>query len=1437
MTNVSRSSVIFFLVALMMLQPLTSIDYDLEASQGPSFSSTGSESIQVSLNRTHLLTNESINALISASSLSSTSSYSIDWKICIGNSTTDYCSMARFVDPNGSSMLAQGNITIPSGLTTFMTNLPFMTNISNSWSYGSNHYQTNRTYSFLAVLKIVNVTLDFDRQSFNKVGNKGSQTLYGLNMDSYYLKNQQIEFDFSDMWIGYLIQGTSLRADLDLLDRDSNQMTHLSNYSHTSYHPNTYTSTQMFEVNSWRFNTTSINISVPGNYSACWSTTNQNLNPEFMVSQFCHDFEVMNATSTGLEDISVSLNRTHLLTNQSILANLSVNNLDPSNSHTYVIDWKICIGNSTTDYCSMARFVDPNGSSMLAQGNITIPSGLTTFMTNLPFMTNISNSWSYGSNHYQTNRTYSFLAVLKIVNVTLDFDRQSFNKVGNKGSQTLYGLNMDSYYLKNQQIEFDFSDMWIGYLIQGTSLRADLDLLDRDSNQMTHLSNYSHTSYHPNTYTSTQMFEVNSWRFNTTSINISVPGNYSACWSTTNQNLNPEFMVSQFCHDFEVMNATSTGLEDISVSLNRTHLLTNQSILANLSVNNLDPSNSHTYVIDWKICIGNSTTDYCSMARFVDPNGSSMLAQGNITIPSGLTTFMTNLPFMTNISNSWSYGSNHYQTNRTYSFLAVLKIVNVTLDFDRQSFNKVGNKGSQTLYGLNMDSYYLKNQQIEFDFSDMWIGYLIQGTSLRADLDLLDRDSNQMTHLSNYSHTSYHPNTYTSTQMFEVNSWRFNTTSINISVPGNYSACWSTTNQNLNPEFMVSQFCHDFEVMDDGITDNSTMSIAAGDGYANFSFAQQDLNEWYTVYWNLTNASNAVVDSGNFGYISNAANYFRNVTTISGLPMGAYCLEASLYVGNQGNYLQNSTEDCYSLVLDDADGDGVGDGADQCPNTPAGESVNAVGCSNSQLDDDSDGVTNDVDQCPNTPVGESVNAVGCLDSQLDDDNDGVNNDADQCPNTPVGESVDAVGCSESQLDDDGDGITNDIDLCPNTYAGDPVDADGCSQYQLDDDGDGVNNAVDQCLGTPPGVPVMAQGCPNSDYDADQDGVVDSDDLCGETPAGSTVDANGCTPDQLIDTDGDGVKDQFDQCPDTVAGETVDAQGCSDDQQDDDNDGIPNGEDNCANTDAGANPDANGCSEEQRDDDGDGYNNGVDDCPQSPSGASVDTNGCAESELDDDNDLITNDIDDCANTPAGETVDAVGCSQSQIDDDGDGVSNANDQCPNTPAGTVVDAKGCPTPDTLPKPTSPKCDIYYSLESQGVKLNGDAAIPSVSGFGGVIAIPPGSYYVIASCSDPDGDIVNATILTPIAEQSGAGKQFTVGALIQVPEGMNETMPIMIAWNDGKEFYQASFIIKLGEIPEDIDTSNGEGISGFTAMTMMTSFLIAGWIQGRRRLENQS
>ncbi|MBC3758153.1 thrombospondin type 3 repeat-containing protein [Hyunsoonleella sp. SJ7] len=65
---------------------------------------------------------------------------------------------------------------------------------------------------------------------------------------------------------------------------------------------------------------------------------------------------------------------------------------------------------------------------------------------------------------------------------------------------------------------------------------------------------------------------------------------------------------------------------------------------------------------------------------------------------------------------------------------------------------------------------------------------------------------------------------------------------------------------------------------------------------------------------------------------------------------------------------------------------------------------------NPNADDDGDGVLNFLDVCSNTPNGESVDAKGCSDSQLDDDNDGVMNDKDQCPNTGENIKVNAVGC-------------------------------------------------------------------------------------------------------------------------------------------------------------------------------------------------------------------------------------------------------------------------------------------------------------------------------------------------------------------------------------------------------------------------------------------
>ncbi|WP_338357839.1 T9SS type A sorting domain-containing protein [Yeosuana marina] len=95
------------------------------------------------------------------------------------------------------------------------------------------------------------------------------------------------------------------------------------------------------------------------------------------------------------------------------------------------------------------------------------------------------------------------------------------------------------------------------------------------------------------------------------------------------------------------------------------------------------------------------------------------------------------------------------------------------------------------------------------------------------------------------------------------------------------------------------------------------------------------------------------------------------------------------------------------------------------------------------VDADGDGLSDALDLCPETPDGESIDLNGCSESQLDDDNDGVTNNLDQCANTPFGETVDSNGCSENQKDDDGDGIMNNLDECSNTVLTDLVNSKGC----------------------------------------------------------------------------------------------------------------------------------------------------------------------------------------------------------------------------------------------------------------------------------------------------------------------------------------------------------------------------------------------------------
>jgi len=90
------------------------------------------------------------------------------------------------------------------------------------------------------------------------------------------------------------------------------------------------------------------------------------------------------------------------------------------------------------------------------------------------------------------------------------------------------------------------------------------------------------------------------------------------------------------------------------------------------------------------------------------------------------------------------------------------------------------------------------------------------------------------------------------------------------------------------------------------------------------------------------------------------------------------------------------------FVIRDADGDGVGDAIDDCPNDPDKAAPGACGCGNAETDTDGDGAADCIDPCP-------------LDAANDSDGDGVCDGLDVCPG------------GDDTVDDDGNGTPDCLD--------------------------------------------------------------------------------------------------------------------------------------------------------------------------------------------------------------------------------------------------------------------------------------------------------------------------------------------------------------------------------------------------------------------------
>jgi hypothetical protein len=269
-------------------------------------------------------------------------------------------------------------------------------------------------------------------------------------------------------------------------------------------------------------------------------------------------------------------------------------------------------------------------------------------------------------------------------------------------------------------------------------------------------------------------------------------------------------------------------------------------------------------------------------------------------------------------------------------------------------------------------------------------------------------------------------------------------------------------------------------------------------------------------------------------------------------------------------------------VNNDADGDGIEDQFDNCPDglgeadgwaSSSASDADQDGCRDydEDLDDDNDGILDSQDGCSST-IGWISTAEndrdrdGCNDvtEDSDDDGDGILDVNDECLNGEINwpanlyNDWDQDGCNDllEDNDDDNDGENDTSDLCPKGRSNwmsernalTDFDMDGCfdSTEDSDDDNDNVNDVnatgatLDMCPTTPLGATDVDEfGCAAIERDTDEDGVNDLLDQCEGTPNGLQVNSAGCA-----DLDGDGVFANVDICADSPTHWTIDSDGCA-----------------------------------------------------------------------------------------------------------------------------------------------------------------------------------------------------------------------------------------------------------------------------------------------------
>ncbi|HEX7025618.1 MAG TPA: PQQ-binding-like beta-propeller repeat protein [Gammaproteobacteria bacterium] len=614
---------------------------------------------------------------------------------------------------------------------------------------------------------------------------------------------------------------------------------------------------------------------------------------------------------------------------------------------------------------------------------------------------------------------------------------------------------------------------------------------------------------------------------------------------------------------------------------------------------------------------------------------------------------------------------------------------------------------------------------------------------------------------------------------------------------------------------------------------------------------------WITNVWSLSGQQHS----------SNSAVWSAADVDLSGYSVSQIRLRATAAGGFTGDIAIDDIKITSHVILDDADADGVTDVMDQCPGTPANESVNSAGCAPSQLDSDNDGVMDDADAFPSDPAEwlDTDNDGTGNNSDSDDDGDGVDDTQDAFPLDP-GETTDTDGDSignNADTDDDGDGVADSNDGFPLIPLSGRTDTDNdgipndCDQACLDmgmaadsdDDNDGVSDPEDAFpLNSNESVDTDGDSVGNNaDTDDDNDGVADQNDAFPLIPLAG-----------LTDTDDDGAPDDCDQaCLDT---------GLSADT-DDDNDGVDDGND-AFPRDASESQDSDGDgvgdnadafpndATETADSDNDGIGDNGDAFPNDP-------NETADSDGDgvgDNADVFPNDPTetvDSDNDGTGDNGDAFPNDPNEsADSDGDGVGDNADAFPNDPTETVdSDNDGVgDNSDRYPTLHSPVASVTILSPAMNTQITAGtplvfSAVADDAVYGdisesvqwesdfsgsftpdpatGEFVLPPGEHAVVALITDSDGNLASQYVRVIVTnEQNNSAELYTnLGGVMDVSADgaffvgyklMSGGFKSLVVWNETSGFlnlgnFQTQYpndfrIADNGEVAATVSESSG-------------------------------